>query len=158
MQVNRLNHLIFPPATPGAAAASTAALQTDSDTDTASTRSASSGVATAPTRKPQAVAAPAVAPETAQPKPGVTLELSSSTKTESSSTYNRDGVLASKARAPAEQTPAEQFVASAVNAMRDFEQGKVSFAGMTNTGAAQGAPASLFGGLRQAVSKLNVFA
>lgn len=151
MQINRLN-LIFPPATPGtpgAAPASSDALLP-------------SGAGTAPTRKAVAAVEPSTPPVTPAAPAGVTLELGSDQKAAASGLYTRDGVFAGRASAAVDQTPAEQFVAAAVNTLRDFDVNK---AGMgtppTSVGGGAALPASRFGSFgsfKQAVAKLNVFA
>lgn len=153
MQINRLN-LIFPPTTPGAPGASA---QPDAlKPEAGSARSA--GLAAPPARKAVAAVEPSNTPETAAPA-GVTLELGSAQKAAASGVYTRSGVVAGRASAAVDQTPAEQFVASAVNTLRDFDANKLGMGvASTSGGSAEALPASRFGGFKQAVAKLNVFA
>lgn len=151
MQINRLN-LIFPPATPAAPGASAQpdALQAESG----SARVPSAEGAGEPRRK---VAAEPSAPATVA---GVTLDLGSSQKAATNGgVYTRGGVFAGRASAAVNQTPAEQFVASAVNTLRDFDISKSGGVGESTSGSQTGVPAaSRFGSFKQAVAKLNVFA
>lgn len=92
---------------------------------------------------------------------GVTLELGSAQKAAASGVYTRDGVLAGRTAASSDQTPAEHFVASAVHLLRDFDAHTMTLGSPTTTAASetqQASSGSRFGSLRQAVSKLNVFA
>jgi hypothetical protein len=91
---------------------------------------------------------------------GVTLDLGSSQKAASNGgVYTRGGVFAGRASAAVDQTPAEQFVASAVNILRDFDISKPGSVGESTSGGQTGVPAaSRFGSFKQAVAKLNVFA
>jgi hypothetical protein len=149
MQVNRLN-LVFPPgsANPtGTAAASPDALQAESGKAQAATNKVA--VASAPA--PQEPAAPAAS--------GVTLELGSAQKAAASGVYTRAGTLAGRTAAAADQTPAEHFVASAVNILRDFDANTMTISSKPAAEeAAPALPTSRFGSLRQAMGKLNVFA
>lgn len=151
MQVNRLN-LVFPPgsANPaGTAAASSDALQAESGKAQAAAKVAPAS-APAPL-EPAAPAAPAAS--------GVTLELGSAQKAAASGVYTRAGTLAGRTAVAADQTPAEHFVASAVNILRDFDANTMAIG--TKPAADEAAPAlptSRFGSLRQAMGKLNVFA
>ncbi|WP_029708621.1 hypothetical protein [Rhodoferax saidenbachensis] len=150
MQIQRLNHLTFPPATPQVPAGK-ADTPTPAADRTTALASASPTARTAPSR-PAVVDAKPVAP-------GVSVDLESSQRAQAAGTYGRDGVLAGKAKLPADATPAEQFVASAVNTLRDFESGKASFPSGEGTAAGQAsAQAGMFGGLKQAVSRFNLFA
>lgn len=155
MQINRLN-LIFPPTTPGTPGASAQpdALQADAG----NTRSPSADLGAVPSRKAAVVessAPAAVAGATA----GVTLALGSGQKAAASGIYTREGVFAGRASAAVDQTPAEQFVASAVNILRDFDASKIGLGSAPAASApAEDLSANRFGGLRQAVAKLNVFA
>lgn len=90
---------------------------------------------------------------------GVTLALGGGQKA-GGGMYTREGLLAGRASAAVDQTPAEQFVASAVTILRDFDAGKLGLGGTTAAASApaEALSASRFGGLRQAVAKLNVFA
>ncbi|MDZ7937294.1 MAG: hypothetical protein U5M53_03020 [Rhodoferax sp.] len=156
MQINRLTHLIFPPATPGASATSADALQPD-----AGAGQSASARQSAPSRSP--AVAPVTPPVSPASNPSVKLDLERSAKATHTGTYTREGVVAKpRANSGSDTSPAEQFVASAVNTLRDFEMGKVSFPGIAVQGApndgAQAAATNRFGGLRQAVSRLNVFA
>jgi hypothetical protein len=151
MQINRLTHLIFPPAAPGVSATSADALQPD----------ANAGQAAAPVRSPAVV--PAARPESAATAPSVTVDLERSAKALHTGTYTREGVVAQpRSSSGSDASAAERFVASAVNTLRDFEMGKASFPGIAAQGVGSegvpAAPSSRFGGLRQAVSRLNVFA
>lgn len=151
MQVNRLN-LVFPPgsANPaGTAAASSDALQAESG-------KAQAAAKVAPASAPAPLEA--VAP-TAPATSGVTLELGSAQKAAASGVYTRAGTLAGRTAAAADQTPAEHFVASAVNILRDFDANTMAIG--TKPAADEAAPTlptSRFGSLRQAMGKLNVFA
>lgn len=148
MQINRLN-LIFPPNTPEAA---------KSEADGA--RTASAGVNAVPVRK-AAVAVEPVSPISAPAaSPGVTLALNSGEKAAASGLYTRDGMVAGRVSLAVDQTPAEQFVASAVNTLRDFDFGKagMDYPSTSRTEDAAVLPASRFGSFKQAVAKLNVFA
>lgn len=155
MQINRLN-LIFPPATPAAPSASAQpdALQAESG----SARAPSAEVAGVARRK--AAAEPSAPATVAGATAGVTLDLGSSQKAASNGgVYTRGGVFAGRASAAVDQTPAEQFVASAVNTLRDFDIGKPGWVGESTSGGQTGVPAaSRFGSFKQAVAKLNVFA
>ncbi len=150
MQVNRLSHLIFPPTTPQIAGAQGDA--TTSDTDGAGLASGvAAGAPVAPKRAERVV--PEVA---ATPTPGVAVDLESSKKTQAALTYGRDGVMGGKPKAAADATPAEAFVASAVNILRDFEQGKGTFPGGVAANPSAAHRQGLFGSIKQAVSRLNV--
>ena len=155
MQINRLN-LIFPPTTPGTAGASAQPEPLQAEGEGA--RAPSMGLGAVPSRKAVAVeptAPAAVAGATA----GVTLALGSGQKAAASGIYTRDGVFAGRASAAVDQTPAEQFVASAVNILRDFDIGKSVLGGETaSVSQVDVLSTSRFGSFKQAVAKLNVFA
>jgi hypothetical protein len=148
MQINRLN-LIFPPNTPEAA-------KPGAD----GARTASAGVSAAPVRKAAVVAEPAAPVSAPAAAPGVTLALDSGQKAVASGVYTRDGLVAGRVSLALDQTPAEQFVASAVNTLRDFDIGKagMGYPSTSRTEDAVALPASRFGSFKQAVAKLNVFA
>jgi hypothetical protein len=147
MQIQRLSHLIFPPATPQVPAGK-------ADTPTPATERSATVAAASPTATRAAPSRPAVVD--AKPvAPGVSVDLESSQRAQAAGTYGRDGSLAGKPKLAADTTPAEHFVASAVNILRDFESGKASFP--QSEGAAAG-QAGMFGGIKQAVSRFNLFA
>lgn len=157
MQVNRLN-LIFPPGTPSPASTAPAvseALLPESD----KAPSAASRQSATPSRPATAPAEPS--PAASPVASGVTLELGSAQKAAAGGVYTRDGVLAGRTVATSDQTPAEQFVASAVHLLRDFDASTMTLGSPSATDAStapQTLSGSRFGSLRQAVSKLNVFA
>ncbi|TAH12476.1 MAG: hypothetical protein EAZ11_06405 [Curvibacter sp.] len=156
MQINRLN-LIFPPNTPGTSGAAVKPDALPSEPGHAGATSANESPT--PGRKATATQPIEPAPTTAIPSVGVTLALGESEKTRASGVYTREGVVAGRASAAMDQTPAEQFVASAVSILRDFDIGKATSHGNTASynkpDALQG---SRFGSFKQAVAKLNVFA
>ena len=156
MQINRLN-LIFPPHTPGTSGAAVKPDALPSELGHAGATSANQSAA--PSRKPMAAQPTEPAPAAAIPTAGVTLALGEGQRANASGIYTREGVVAGRASAAVDQTPAEQFVASAVNILRDFDIGKATSRGeaasLHKPDALQG---SRFGSLRQAVAKLNVFA
>ncbi|HEY8908140.1 MAG TPA: hypothetical protein VIM63_19135 [Rhodoferax sp.] len=93
------------------------------------------------------------------------LTLNSSQQTDTTNTYSRESLAAActTPRSPLvpNQTPAEQFAASAVRIMHNLEQGKVAVLGPDAASFNHGSASKLataFGGLRQAAAKLNVFA
>jgi hypothetical protein len=156
MQINRLN-LIFPPHTPGTPGA---AVKPDALPDEPGhARASTANLGPAPSGKPMATSPLESAAEDPSPPAGVTLVLGEGQRTHASGVYTREGVVAGRASAAVDQTPAEQFVASAVNILRDFDIGKATSHGNTASynkpDALQG---SRFGGLKQVVAKLNVFA
>lgn len=151
MHINRLN-LIFPPNTPNAPDAA--------KPEANGAHTASAGVSAAPVRKTVAAAEPA-APAMPTAAPGVTLALDSGQKAAASGVYTRAGVVAGRTNLSLDQTPAEQFVASAVNTLRDFDISKATRDGTwapRDSSAAEAPAASRFGSFKQAVAKLNVFA
>lgn len=155
MQINRLN-LIFPPTTPGTPGASAQpdALQAEAGTP----RGPSADLGAVPSRK-AALAEPSAPTAVAGATAGVTLALDSGQKAAASGIYTRDGVFAGRASAAVDQTPAEQFVVSAVNILRDFDIGKSGFGAETASGTQSDVlSAGRFGSFKQAVAKLNVFA
>ena len=89
---------------------------------------------------------------------GVTLALGSAQKVVDTGVYTREGMLAGRSPAATDQTPAEHFVASAVNILRDFDPGTMALGATSADSAAPALPTSRFASLRQAVGKLNVFA
>lgn len=151
MQIQRLSHLIFPPATPQVPAGK-------ADTPTPATDRSATVAAASPTAPRAAPSRPAVVD--AKPvAPGVSVDLESSQRAQAAGTYGRDGVLAGKSKLSADTTPAEHFVASAVNILRDFEQGKASFPQGEGVAAAQAAAnPGVLSGVKQAVSRFNLFA
>ena len=90
---------------------------------------------------------------------GVRVEINSASRAANAGLYTKAGIVPSRMPAML-QTPAEQFVNSAVNIMRDFEAN----AAASPNGSAQAASraaAAAFGSLqvfKQAVARLNVFA
>ena len=130
-----------------------------------------------PSRKPTPKELPTVEVPKAAPA-SVQVTLASSNKTAAPATYSLESVAAvaasvasaaspepeaPKPRAPLviDQTPAEQFVASAVNILRELDQGKVGVLGDKGSDFAKAHESKLahaFGGLRHAVARLNVFA
>lgn len=116
MQVNRLSQLLFPPATPSV----TAGLLDAADTEA---QGASSGSAAAS----RAHRAAATVPESATtPQPAseasVKLDLNTAQRAQAPVTYGPDGMFAGKSRIEVANTPAERFVANAVDIMRTYEQ------------------------------------
>jgi hypothetical protein len=157
MQINRLTHLIFPPAAPESSGVSIQPDATKSETGQASAVASADSV---PVRKSAAVETSAT-PADAISSSRVTLTQYGGNKALNSSVYTRDGVLMGRASATADQTPAEQFVASAVDILRNFDATKMVQVGGSVADSPdhmQALSASRFGNLRQVVAKLNVFA
>jgi hypothetical protein len=151
MQIQRLSHLIFPPATPQVPAGK-------ADTPTpAADRSAT--VAAASPSAPRAVPSRPAVVDAKLVAPGISVDLESSQRAQAAGTYGRDGALAGRPKLAADTTPAEHFVASAVNILRDFESGKASFPQGEGVAAGQATgQAGMLGGIKQAVSRFNLFA
>ena len=156
MQINRLDLRVLPPVAPGAVDVAVSTVEANATRST-SVRSGAAQNA-APVTTPAVAATPADKQPVPTPaQPGVTLELSGNTASDTQhATYSADGLMFSRPRLVVDQTPAEQFVASAVNIIRAYEESK-----STAAGAAQGGSSSvggLLGGLRQVVGKLHLFA
>lgn len=157
MQINRLN-LIFPPTTPAAPGTSAQPDALQAEAEGGGARTPSVGLGAVPS--PMAVATePSTPAAVAGATAGVRLDLGSGQKAAASGIYTRDGVFAGRASAAVDQTPAEQFVASAVNILRDFDIGKSGLGGETaSLSQVDVLSTSRFGSFKQAVAKLNVFA
>jgi hypothetical protein len=164
MQINRLDHLILPGISATAKPSEREVLETSVDSGSLARSSDAATAATDTRRQPAATNIPTL--EATQDIPaGVKLTLSSSQKTDTPLTYSRESLAAASTtpRSPlvVNQTPAEQFVASAVRIMHDLEQGKADALGPDAASFNRGSAsklASAFGGLRQAAARLNVFA
>jgi len=156
MQINRLDFRVLPPVLPSAVDASASSADGDAAQATGTRAAAARNVAPVVTQ----VVAPAAAdtpPSAAPATPGVTVALSGSTTPDpSGATYSANGLMSDRPRLVVDQTPAERFVASAVNIIRAYEESKTNGADSAQAGA-NGA-GGLLGGLRQAVSKLHLFA
>ncbi|MDR3371429.1 hypothetical protein [Rhodoferax sp.] len=161
MQINRLDHIFLPGTT---ATAKPSALEVSDTSVDSNTQALSSGAATV--AHPSSAASDIPTSEATQDiPPSVTLTLSVNQKADTSNTYSLESIAAASttARSPLvlNQTPAEQFVASAVRIMHDLEQGKTDALGPDAASFNQVSAsklASAFGSLRQAAAKLNVFA
>jgi hypothetical protein len=119
MQVNRLSQLLFPPATPTVTgglldAANTEAQGTASGSAT-STAASRTLRAAATARESEPVPPPAS-------EASVKLDLDHSQRAQAPVTYGPDGLFAGKSRVEVANTPAERFVATAVDIMRTYEQ------------------------------------
>jgi hypothetical protein len=155
MQINRLNPQ--PTLASPSAAPLSAANELLTEANSAAGVRAGQAQRTAPVLLTNPVEKPTT--EAAVASEGVRLELDSASRAVDAGVYTRDGVVPTR-MPPMLQTPAEQFVHSAVKVMREFETN----AGAGTQGAlssASRAAAAAFGGvgmIKQAVSKLNVFA
>ena len=158
MQINRLDFRVLPPVLPSAVDASVSSADGDADAAQAAGARASAARNGAPVVTQVVAPAPADTPPSAAPAtPGVTVALSGNTTPDpSSATYSANGLMSDRPRLVVDQTPAERFVASAVNIIRAYEESKANGADSPQAGA-NGA-GGLLGGLRQAVSKLHLFA
>lgn len=143
MQVNRLSQLLFPPVTPTTTTTVNAGLPDASD---AETRGAASGSSAAASRAQRASATSPASESHPEPalEPSVKLELGSSQRNLGPSVYGRDGLFAGKSGVEVANTPAERFVASAVDIMRAYEQAN-----------AQPAAQGPFDRIRQAMSRFS---
>ena len=139
MHVNRLNHLIFPPATPSVTGGLLDAASTDTE---AQDTMAGVATATAAPRAHRAASVEVTAPAAADAS--VKLELNASQRARAAVTYGPDGMFAGKSSVEVANTPAERFVASAVDIMRAYEQAHP-----------QPAAQSPLGRLKQAVSRFS---
>lgn len=113
MQVNRLNHLLFPPVSPSV----TGGVPDAADAEARDTAGATA-TTTASARALRAVPQEAPSPDLASVK----LDLASSQRAQPPVTYGRDGIFAGKSSVEVANTPAERFVASAVEIMRTYQQ------------------------------------
>ena len=118
MQVNRLNHLLFPPATSSVNAGLLDAA--DTDEQDASSGSATAAAASRAHRTAATVLESAPIPPSAS-EASVKLDLDHSQRSQAPVTYGPDGMFAGKSRMEVANTPAERFVATAVDIMRAYE-------------------------------------
>ncbi|MBC7918390.1 MAG: hypothetical protein H7Y28_11350 [Rhodoferax sp.] len=105
MQVNRLNQLLFPPSTPTV----TDGLPEAADATPGAPRAAATSHESESVRQSPSEA-------------GVRLDLDHSQRTQAPVIYGPDGMFAGKSRMEVANTPAERFVATAVDIMRAYEQ------------------------------------
>lgn len=143
MQVNRLSQLLFPPVSPTTTTTVNAGLLDASDTET---RGAASGSAAEASRAQRASATSQTSESHPEPAPqaSVKLDLDSGQRNQGPSVYGRDGLFAGKSGVEVANTPAERFVARAVDIMRAYEQAN-----------AQPAAQGPFDRIRQAMSRLS---
>jgi len=161
MQINRLNHLVFPPSTPQTSANPIPAPAPEVE-KTAPVAAPTPGVIYTGAGKsalPAATDSTDTADISKLPLDGL-LELGKSKGVFTKITYSKEGVLAGAAQAAQTSKP-DAFVSSAVATMRDFEEGIAALKGQAAAPEASKVGAFLSSGLRdikQAASKLNVFA
>lgn len=159
MQINRIHSPTnLPNALPANTAAGAGASAPGLSADSLSDQPAQAGglQRAAPPVLTQSVAKPAAA----APAPeGVRLELDSANRAGGAGLYTKAGIVPSRMPAML-QTPAEQFVNSAVNIMRDFEANAAASPNGSAQAASRAAAAAFgsFNVFKQAVARLNVFA
>jgi len=115
MQVNHLSQLLFPTLTPGVTSGPPDAAGKDTQGS-----QAADGASRA-TRAPTATQRPESSQQSA-PEASVKLELGSSQRARAPETYGPDSLFAGKSGIDVASTPAERFVATAVDIMRAYEQ------------------------------------
>ena len=159
MQINRLNPAPILPNTLPATLATGAGVPANSSGSDAAEGGDGVKAGLLQRAAPPVLTNPINKPAAASANEGVLLQLGSAGRAAGAGVYTRDGIVPSRIPAML-QTPAEQFVTSAVQVMREFEAN----AGLGANGAmsaASRAAAAAFGGvgaIKQAVSRLNVFA